>query len=357
LKIGHDLLGRWCVLTSCHCCPWRALGLWYLGSLNEDRVFDGTHDLLLEPLWALIVILMSATCSFVEHKVVGPDCPPAEIPGAGTVQEIVSERPRSYSRYSFNTSYCFNGSSSLGECIQVMTKEGTNGHGAERHDLEPFIEDNACTNPHCNEAVPTVLPIEDAPLALTWKNCKEESVGQLITDIPLARATNQWSDLDSKQRDRLVRSNIPPELVEVYWTHISTADVSFFPNLFDKLCRTPCDHEVEEKILKDVGRTFQNETVKNMQTKLYCVLKAYSLYDPRVGYCQVWNCIQNVFYFTLFAGTQFFGRDVVVADRCGDKFLDPRGAAQKQGPVSAAKHVLAWNSTGHCMLILFGSTD
>lgn len=61
-------------------------------------------------------------------------------------------------------------------------------------------------------------------------------------------------------------------------------------DVFEQLCSVSALPDIEHRISKDVPRTMQaNETMQDaeVQAKLALVLHAYSVYDPRVGYCQV----------------------------------------------------------------------
>jgi hypothetical protein len=101
---------------------------------------------------------------------------------------------------------------------------------------------------------------------------------------------DRWSHLTPIQRDRLVRSKIPDHLISEFWMRISGADKLITHDIFEQLSQTEGIPEIEHKISKDVPRTLQAEIGMqdpDIQNRLTAVLHAYSLYDPRVGYCQV----------------------------------------------------------------------
>jgi hypothetical protein len=120
------------------------------------------------------------------------------------------------------------------------------------------------------------------------------------------------------QRNKLLRSGtIPPEMIGELWMKLSSADDLLKKNagVFDMLVsKGRCAPGDEEKIVKglsflkergflkkqktDIARTFPDvQSNPRLQTNLFNVLKAYSVFDPDLGYCQV--CILEKFYWKI----------------------------------------------------------
>jgi hypothetical protein len=86
-----------------------------------------------------------------------------------------------------------------------------------------------------------------------------------------------------------IRSGIPPPLRGVVWVSMSGARDRAIEEQFDKLLNEPSPYD--RIIGKDVGRSFpQHEMFRDPegegQAMLGRVLKCYSLYDDKIGYCQ-----------------------------------------------------------------------
>jgi Rab-GTPase-TBC domain len=86
-----------------------------------------------------------------------------------------------------------------------------------------------------------------------------------------------------------IRSGVPPPLRGVVWPAIAGAHDSFLHGEFQRLSNEPSPYD--GLIGKDVGRSFPNvemfrEKDGEGQMMLRRVLKAFSLYDQAIGYCQ-----------------------------------------------------------------------
>lgn len=86
-----------------------------------------------------------------------------------------------------------------------------------------------------------------------------------------------------------IRSGVPPPLRGVVWPSICGANDAFLKEEYQRLCseRSP----YEGLIGKDVGRSFPSvdmfrEKDGEGQRMLGRVLKCFSLYDDKIGYCQ-----------------------------------------------------------------------
>ena len=86
-----------------------------------------------------------------------------------------------------------------------------------------------------------------------------------------------------------IRGGVPPPLRGVVWPSIAGAHDSQLHEAFARLSLEPSPYD--GLIGKDVGRSFPNvdmfkEKDGEGQQMLRRVLKAFSLYDDRIGYCQ-----------------------------------------------------------------------
>ncbi len=86
-----------------------------------------------------------------------------------------------------------------------------------------------------------------------------------------------------------IRSGVPPPLRGVVWPSISGARDPLLHEEYEKLCGETSPYE--GLIGKDVGRSFPNvemfrEKDGEGQKMLGRVLKGFSLYDNKIGYCQ-----------------------------------------------------------------------
>jgi hypothetical protein len=105
-----------------------------------------------------------------------------------------------------------------------------------------------------------------------------------------------------------LQQGLPPKLRGVIWQAMCQASSTYLETMYSQLLSesSPYDRIIQ----RDLARTFPHvEMFKKEggegQTKLWNVLKAYSLYDPLVGYCQglgflVGPLLMNVAYHLLF---------------------------------------------------------
>ncbi|KAB5595096.1 GTPase-activating protein GYP5 [Ceratobasidium theobromae] len=88
---------------------------------------------------------------------------------------------------------------------------------------------------------------------------------------------------------RAIENGIPASLRGMMWQLMSASKDATLEKVYSDLLKKTTPHE--KSILRDLGRTFPNHEFFNDgagvgQENLFNVLKAYSLYDPEVGYCQ-----------------------------------------------------------------------
>ncbi|KAF0687928.1 Aste57867_20420 [Aphanomyces stellatus] len=113
-----------------------------------------------------------------------------------------------------------------------------------------------------------------------------------------------WERTKQKQAAKLksrVRKGIPDAIRGIAWPHLagSSTMMKNNPGMYQDLLATP-HPPCEETISRDIGRTFpKHHLFKDSsslgQGALMNVLKAYSVYDPNVGYCQGMGFISALF--------------------------------------------------------------
>lgn len=86
-----------------------------------------------------------------------------------------------------------------------------------------------------------------------------------------------------------IRSGVPPPLRGVVWMSIAGARESLLEDEYERLCGETSPYE--GLIGKDIGRSFPNVDMfrdpnGEGQQALARVLKCFSLYDEKIGYCQ-----------------------------------------------------------------------
>ncbi|KXN90582.1 GTPase-activating protein GYP5 [Leucoagaricus sp. SymC.cos] len=86
-----------------------------------------------------------------------------------------------------------------------------------------------------------------------------------------------------------IAKGIPATLRGMMWQHMAASKNLELEGTYIKLLRETSTHE--KSITRDLGRTFPHHSFFTDgqgigQENLFNVLKAYSLYDPQVGYCQ-----------------------------------------------------------------------
>lgn len=86
-----------------------------------------------------------------------------------------------------------------------------------------------------------------------------------------------------------VRAGIPPQVRGVVWQTLTQARSTYLQTLYTQLIQEYSPHE--RVIRRDLTRTFPKVPVFKSeggegQQRLFRILKAYSLYDAEVGYCQ-----------------------------------------------------------------------
>jgi hypothetical protein len=135
---------------------------------------------------------------------------------------------------------------------------------------------------------------ESDSVSISYADTQPSSV--LVDESQLVqRWASLWADLDMacerrrKELSSLMRSGVPRDMRHLVWTKVVGADHSPAREQYALLVAQSSPHE--ESIRNDIRRTFPfisffADDDGEGQTLMFDVLKAYSLYDPDLGYCQ-----------------------------------------------------------------------
>ncbi|KAF8332648.1 RabGAP/TBC [Cantharellus anzutake] len=122
------------------------------------------------------------------------------------------------------------------------------------------------------------LPRDDPEAEIDW-----DFWGAVMADYE-AMARNEPTRLA-----KAIESGIPNAIRGMVWQNMSASKDAELEQLYSTFLKESSPHE--KAIMRDLGRTFPHHAFfmdgKGIgQENLFNVLKAYSLYDPEVGYCQ-----------------------------------------------------------------------
>uniref|UniRef100_U5EQ40 Putative ypt/rab gtpase activating protein n=1 Tax=Corethrella appendiculata TaxID=1370023 RepID=U5EQ40_9DIPT len=105
-----------------------------------------------------------------------------------------------------------------------------------------------------------------------------------------------WSEYMNKNYKKIrerCRKGIPSSVRPKAWYYLSGASLlhNKYPNLYEELLQQDGNPHIIEEIKKDQHRQFPSHEMfldedKPGQKELFNVLKAYSIFNPKVGYCQ-----------------------------------------------------------------------
>lgn len=110
-----------------------------------------------------------------------------------------------------------------------------------------------------------------------------------------------------KQLTAMIQKGVPSALRGLIWQLLAKSKDLSLEATYAELLKGTSTHE--KQITRDLSRTFPNHEYFQAeglgQESLFNVVKAYSLYDPEVGYCQglsfvVGPLLLNVSHFLLF---------------------------------------------------------
>jgi hypothetical protein len=120
-------------------------------------------------------------------------------------------------------------------------------------------------------------------------------------------------------REKMIKSltlGVPNGIRGQIWRYLSNCNnqsVKYGENYYYGLLEVK-NEEVEHSIKKDIERTilqledkeYALNIVKEKKHKLYNILKAYSVYDPQVGYCQGMNFIVLIILINIYSQKKAF---------------------------------------------------
>jgi len=113
-------------------------------------------------------------------------------------------------------------------------------------------------------------------------NCSVDYWGALMHDY------NGMAKKNPKQLTQMIQKGIPPSLRGLIWQVLAKSKDGELEAKYADLLKETSAHE--KQINRDMNRTFPNHEYFQVeglgQESLFNVVKAYSLYDTEVGYCQ-----------------------------------------------------------------------
>jgi hypothetical protein len=127
---------------------------------------------------------------------------------------------------------------------------------------------------------------------------------------------NLTSNIDRAKIIKSLTLGVPNNIRGQIWRYLSNCNnesVKYENNYFYKLLEIK-NEEAEHLIKKDIERTilqlgdkdYALSIVKEKRNKLYNVLKAYSVFDPQVGYCQGMNFIVLIILMNIYSQRKAF---------------------------------------------------
>ncbi|CAN6611978.1 GTPase-activating protein Gyp5p [Trichomonascus vanleenenianus] len=119
-----------------------------------------------------------------------------------------------------------------------------------------------------------------------FRETKAEAEADTQVDWELwSNVINDYSNFARKNPTQLssaIASGFPEELRGIIWQLIASSKSSTLEEVYASIVNEPCPHE--KAIKRDIART---SFVKNANSNsLFKIIKAYSLFDPEVGYTQ-----------------------------------------------------------------------
>lgn len=127
------------------------------------------------------------------------------------------------------------------------------------------------------------------PMALRYSALPPPPMTDLEFYMALAKDYQQTAARLPTLLSKKIRKGVPPPLRGVVWQSMASARDSTLLEQFDKLCNESSPYE--GLIGKDLGRSFPGVDMfrdpdGDGQRMLGRVLKCFSLYDQKIGYCQ-----------------------------------------------------------------------
>ncbi|KAG0322061.1 GTPase-activating protein [Podila horticola] len=122
-------------------------------------------------------------------------------------------------------------------------------------------------------------------------HAKEESTGENIDWDYWGALMHDYNGVvkkNPKQLTTMIQKGVPSALRGSIWQSLAKSKDAQLEATYAELLKSTSTHE--KQISRDMSRTFPNheyfQTEGPGQEALFNVVKAYSLYDPEVGYCQ-----------------------------------------------------------------------
>ncbi|KAF8928958.1 GTPase-activating protein [Haplosporangium bisporale] len=122
-------------------------------------------------------------------------------------------------------------------------------------------------------------------------HAKEESAGENVDWDYWGALMHDYNGVvkrNPKQLTTMIQKGVPSALRGLIWQLLAKSKDAQLEATYAELLKSTSTHE--KQITRDMSRTFPNheyfETEGPGQEALFNVVKAYSLYDPEVGYCQ-----------------------------------------------------------------------
>ncbi|KAI1320208.1 GTPase-activating protein [Mortierella claussenii] len=122
-------------------------------------------------------------------------------------------------------------------------------------------------------------------------HAKEESVGEDVDWDYWGALMHDYNGVvkkNPKQLTQMIQKGVPPALRGLIWQLLSKSKDAQLEANYAELLKATSSHE--KQINRDMSRTFPNHEYFQAeglgQESLFNVVKAYSLYDTEVGYCQ-----------------------------------------------------------------------
>jgi hypothetical protein len=107
------------------------------------------------------------------------------------------------------------------------------------------------------------------------------STDQIISDW------TTWSKKKTQQLRECIHKGIPQYLRPIVWQYLCGAQETNLRDTYKEYLKKTST--CEKVIRRDVDRTYPDQDLfrnGNGQEMLFNIMKAYSIYDPEVGYCQ-----------------------------------------------------------------------
>ncbi|KAF9475533.1 RabGAP/TBC [Pholiota conissans] len=135
------------------------------------------------------------------------------------------------------------------------------------------------------------LKLQEEFARLHEKEAKEQSEGVIDWDFwgAVISDYSRFAEEHPEELARAIQKGIPATLRGMMWQHMAASKDPELEATYLRLLKETSVHE--KAITRDLGRTFPHHDFFTDgqgigQENLFNVLKAYSLYDPLVGYCQ-----------------------------------------------------------------------